>query len=404
MSDHAVPVGRHDPPETQHLKSSPQKALKSLEDSLVSMEREATLLSHLTGCVAALQEDRRIILPNMDQLERNVDSLERSMKELTDEMLSDEEEYMQQLEGLAWAARERNQKLEVLHQEIVKEQQGRAEERCRKEERVKEEAPRLVIPRRNSNSKLRQALTRGRTPGLRTSTPPLQRLDITTPTTRNRSATGATKTSVLQQQRRNGSPTQSTSPRQRGLQRRSNSPHKSRYRGKSPEKTQTKTRTESHRRGRSPQRKIGRGSSPEQPFTPRQPPGRQHRHAPQNTDENSLWPLITQAELETIPHAVRSSHITDTMLNDALRDLDDLFATIHLPRSPALSPTNAPDDGYHWVSENDIRNTCSFFRHGESTARATLSILRSLHRLDLTGGGHGEFFYRQMTEWEAMER
>jgi hypothetical protein len=37
--------------------------------------------------------------------------------------------------------------------------------------------------------------------------------------------------------------------------------------------------------------------------------------------------------------------------------------------------------GYWWVSEQELREKCPFFRHGESTARAILSLLCSLKRL-----------------------
>jgi lactam utilization protein B len=42
--------------------------------------------------------------------------------------------------------------------------------------------------------------------------------------------------------------------------------------------------------------------------------------------------------------------------------------------------------GHVWVSEQELRENCAFFRHGEATARATLSILCSLKRLKQVPG------------------
>jgi len=43
-------------------------------------------------------------------------------------------------------------------------------------------------------------------------------------------------------------------------------------------------------------------------------------------------------------------------------------------------------EGHEWVSEQELRENCAFFRHGESTARATLQLLCSLKRLKQVPG------------------
>ena len=50
--------------------------------------------------------------------------------------------------------------------------------------------------------------------------------------------------------------------------------------------------------------------------------------------------------------------------------------------------------GHDWVSEQELRENCAFFRHGESTARATLQLLCSLKRLrQVPGRGSGVVTY-----------
>ncbi|CAJ1930268.1 unnamed protein product [Cylindrotheca closterium] len=49
--------------------------------------------------------------------------------------------------------------------------------------------------------------------------------------------------------------------------------------------------------------------------------------------------------------------------------------------------------GHFWVSEQELRETCVFFRNGESTARAILSILCSLRRLKQIPGKKRQVTY-----------
>ena len=53
--------------------------------------------------------------------------------------------------------------------------------------------------------------------------------------------------------------------------------------------------------------------------------------------------------------------------------------------------------GHCWVSEQELREDCVFFRNGESTARAILSILRLLKRLKQVPGKNMEITYICMT-------
>lgn len=49
--------------------------------------------------------------------------------------------------------------------------------------------------------------------------------------------------------------------------------------------------------------------------------------------------------------------------------------------------------GHVWISEQELRENCAFFRNGESTARAILSILCSLKRLKQIPGRNMEITY-----------
>jgi hypothetical protein len=100
-------------------------------------------------------------------------------------------------------------------------------------------------------------------------------------------------------------------------------------------------------------------------------------------DTTSLesWPIqferITKDELElSIPRTMRSG-ISVAMLNDALSDLEQLLE----------------QTGDSWVTEQEIRQYCSFFRYGEATARAMLLLLCNLHRVTQRPEKGGDFIY-----------
>lgn len=87
---------------------------------------------------------------------------------------------------------------------------------------------------------------------------------------------------------------------------------------------------------------------------------------------------ITKDELErSIPRTMRSG-ISVAMLNDALSDVELLL----------------DQTGDTWVTEQEIRQYCSFFRYGEATARAMLLLLCNLHRLSQRPEKGGDFIYQ----------
>ena len=53
--------------------------------------------------------------------------------------------------------------------------------------------------------------------------------------------------------------------------------------------------------------------------------------------------------------------------------------------------------GHVWVSEQELRENCAFFRLGERSARSTLTILCALHRLKQVPGRHTEITYICLT-------
>ena len=65
------------------------------------------------------------------------------------------------------------------------------------------------------------------------------------------------------------------------------------------------------------------------------------------------------------------------------------------PQSAASSLSNATHAhvGYRWVSEQELRENCAFFRTGEATARATLQLLCSLRRLKQVPGKNRDITY-----------
>ena len=113
---------------------------------------------------------------------------------------------------------------------------------------------------------------------------------------------------------------------------------------------------------------------------------------------------ITQAELEEYRvDNVLGPRISLLDLNQALEEIEQLCQQHQLAaqqwkrkQSKGVSSTalqrrqeylqkrqqlSSFDDSVIAVTEQDLREHCPFFRHGESTARATLAVLCSLRRL-----------------------
>lgn len=114
--------------------------------------------------------------------------------------------------------------------------------------------------------------------------------------------------------------------------------------------------------------------------------------------------ILMEEELMSVQRSIRS-RVTLTALNDAVVDINDVAANKYKALSQASGKgrktkkfqqliihhreTVVPEhEGRFFVSEQDLRDCCAFFRGGESTARAVLNILRSTKRLkQIQGGG-----------------
>jgi hypothetical protein len=119
--------------------------------------------------------------------------------------------------------------------------------------------------------------------------------------------------------------------------------------------------------------------------------------------------------LEAIPRTCRG-RISLSVVNDALRDI----ATLHvkknnskrawignsyagisqskLPFASSNACASAKENLSHHeanfvIGEQELRQSCSFFRSGESTARSILLILRTLGRLKQVPAKGGEVQY-----------
>jgi hypothetical protein len=140
-------------------------------------------------------------------------------------------------------------------------------------------------------------------------------------------------------------------------------------------------------------------------------------HVPSATRLSQKQPLnlVSRDELEAIPRTCRG-RISLSVVNDALRDI----ATLHVKKSNSkrawignshagmsqskhpLASSNAyvsakenlshPEANFV-ISEQELRQSCSFFRSGESTARSILLILRTLGRLKQVPAKGGEVQY-----------
>ncbi|GMH74572.1 hypothetical protein TrRE_jg6673 [Triparma retinervis] len=119
--------------------------------------------------------------------------------------------------------------------------------------------------------------------------------------------------------------------------------------------------------------------------------------------------IVSESELMSVQKSIRS-RVTLSALNDAVVDINDVAANKYKALSQASGKgrktkkfqqliihhreTVVPEhDGLFFVSEQDLRDCCAFFRGGESTARAVLNILRSTKRLKQIRGGGGVVTY-----------
>jgi hypothetical protein len=122
---------------------------------------------------------------------------------------------------------------------------------------------------------------------------------------------------------------------------------------------------------------------------------------------------VTQSEWNTVSRTIRG-RITLAVVNDALRDIERVFQKKYAVLSHKSRKHHGPpgqmelqqkllnshrelqveEHGENpWVSEQDLRQCCAFFRNGESTARAILLIIRTLRRLKQVPAKNSEVTY-----------
>ena len=121
---------------------------------------------------------------------------------------------------------------------------------------------------------------------------------------------------------------------------------------------------------------------------------------------------VSEAEWNGISKTVRG-RITLAVVNDALRDIERVFLKKYavLNHQNKKGTTTTPVElqqkllnshrelhvkehgDSKWVSEQDLRQCCAFFRNGESTARAILLIIRTLRRLKQVPAKHSQVTY-----------
>mmetsp|Transcript_7879 Transcript_7879/g.14195 ORF Transcript_7879/g.14195 Transcript_7879/m.14195 type:complete len:319 (-) Transcript_7879:240-1196(-) len=142
---------------------------------------------------------------------------------------------------------------------------------------------------------------------------------------------------------------------------------------------------------------------------------------PQETKENIRFSeisiaLVTESELNSISRNVRG-RIHLAVLNDAVTDIQRVCRRKYSVLSRSTKQVNKQGKSRHskseyqkrlsahrsievdehegnpWVSEQDLRDSCAFFRSGESTARSILLVLRTLKRLKQIPGRNSKITY-----------
>jgi hypothetical protein len=122
--------------------------------------------------------------------------------------------------------------------------------------------------------------------------------------------------------------------------------------------------------------------------------------------EQGNFELITPEEYLSVSKNIRG-RITLAVVNDSLLDIERVCRKKYNQLSRHMTPgkelpkvhkehadTAVAEHGdCPWVSEQDLRQSCAFFRNGESTARAILAILRSLRRIRQVPGRNAEVTY-----------
>ena len=130
-----------------------------------------------------------------------------------------------------------------------------------------------------------------------------------------------------------------------------------------------------------------------------------HHHQELPLPEDIHARPVSEKEFAGIPRTIRG-RITRHFLNDALKDIERVCRNKYAVLAEGVKRRedqhlwNAHIDmeveehgGSPWVSEQCLRRSCVFFRSGESTARAVLAILGSLHRIHQLPGRNSEVTY-----------
>jgi hypothetical protein len=127
---------------------------------------------------------------------------------------------------------------------------------------------------------------------------------------------------------------------------------------------------------------------------------------PRQPSQSFRFSRVSESEWNNVSRNIRG-RITLAVVNDALNDMERVFrikyAVLQNPSRKSrehqkllnshreVRVEEHGDDP--WVSEQDFRQYCAFFRNGESTARAILLILRTLKRLKQVPGKNSQVTY-----------
>jgi len=156
-----------------------------------------------------------------------------------------------------------------------------------------------------------------------------------------------------------------------------------------------------------------RNNQPQKKMSPQQQQQHHHHHHHHHAVElRGPEEPITLKELEQIPRTTRG-RISLYVLNDALSDIAAHCRRARRrqkkkPQSVVLSNSYSQqqqqqqtEDDVCVVGEQELRQSCSFFRTGESTARSILLILRTLGRLQQIPAKNGEVTYIVASHWSC---
>ena len=110
--------------------------------------------------------------------------------------------------------------------------------------------------------------------------------------------------------------------------------------------------------------------------------------------------MAIQRKYDTLSSSSSSSH---SSYRETLSHHEHCLPTINLLSIPTSSSNSSLLEPY-FISEPELRNECSFFRKGESTARAMLLILRSVERIKQVVGKKSIVCYVLLCTNDSVER